>query len=214
MPATNNTADAATEVSGQAFLKSLRARTAASHEALEAHPYSQSITTPDITMDAYVRYLHMMQQVVAGMEAALYPELGEIVPDMDKRQKGRWLEEDLGFLHAADNPFPPFRLIQQAQAVPFAFGAFYVLEGSTLGGRVILKSLLPALPVTAEQGAKYFAGYGIETGPLWQHFLQSLCRYAVAHDCGEDVIVGAQSAYAGIIDYFNSCQAQEAGVIR
>ena len=206
----NIAAAPAAEVTGSLFFKELRTRTAASHEALEAHTYSQSITTPGITMDAYVRYLHIMQQVVVGIEGSLYPILADVVPDIEARRKDGWMQEDLFHLKASNNPFPAFSLAQQSPSVPFALGAFYVLEGSTLGGRVILKSLAPALNITAEQGARYFAGYDAATGPMWQQFLKSLARYAAsAPDREEEIIAGAQSAFEDILNYFNSCQAHE-----
>ncbi len=49
----------------------------------------------------------------------------------------------------------------------------YVLEGSALGGRVILRQLKP-LGLSEAAGASYFAGDGPETGRRWTTFLARL----------------------------------------
>ena len=200
----------ATEGAGQAFLKNLRQSTAHNHAALEAHPLSGAITSPLITLDDYARYLQVMHGVVAGMEASLCNTLNTIVPDMQERTKKPWIEEDLISLGYSSTELEPFVLPVKDPAIPYALGAFYVLEGSTLGVRVILKSLPGSLGRAAEKGSRYFAGYGPATGARWESFLTDLCSYAVSNHCEEEVIAGANDAFAGIIDYFNYCCVHEA----
>ncbi len=55
-----------------------------------------------------------------------------------------------------------------------ALGSLYVMEGSTLGGRVIAKNALTRLGLTATNGCAYFTGYGPQTGAMWQAFLTHL----------------------------------------
>lgn len=56
-----------------------------------------------------------------------------------------------------------------------AFGALYVLEGSTLGGKVIAKMLAKNTAVEIPlQAMQFFNGYGEETGRMWTMFVNVL----------------------------------------
>ena len=191
--------------SQEAFIKLLRAQTAASHNALEAHPFSKSITDPGISLPEYIRYLQLMQQVVVGMESLLDPLLGEIIPDVELRRKACWLSGDLQHFGGVTNPFPAFRLSCVNRSIPSALGSYYVLEGSTLGGRVILRNIVPALGLSRNKGARYFDGYGPATGVMWQQFMQIISEYSISHDIQNEVITAATQAFQDILDYFNAC---------
>jgi heme oxygenase len=60
-----------------------------------------------------------------------------------------------------------------ARSLEGALGSLYVLEGSTLGGRLITKALRRCdwLP---SGGLTYFDPHGEETGPLWLQFQRRL----------------------------------------
>jgi heme oxygenase len=151
-----------------------------------------------------------MHQVVAGMETSLCHRLSAIVPDMQERLKRQWIEEDLTALgYRIDEP-DSFILSDEYETLSYALGAFYVLEGSTLGGRVILKSLPKSIGLSGDGGRCYFAGYGADTGARWESFLANLCNYALSNHCEEEVIAGANRAFADILDYFNYSCAHEA----
>lgn len=54
-----------------------------------------------------------------------------------------------------------------------ALGSAYVLEGSTLGGRLIARALVDA-PWRPPNGLRYFEPYGAEAGPRWRAFKAAL----------------------------------------
>jgi heme oxygenase len=186
----------------QAFLSVLRSRTAHLHTLLEQTSVSKSITAPDITLDAYIQYLQIMERVVSGMEEELQPILEDYVPYMSLRQKASLLQADLAHLGAWTNPFPTMEFSVPGRDIAFAWGAFYVLEGSALGGRVILKSLPASLEINGEHGARYFYGYGAQTGSMWKSFLDSLCEYAAQSGAQEAIIEGAEHTFALILEHF------------
>jgi heme oxygenase len=51
-----------------------------------------------------------------------------------------------------------------------AFGALYVVEGSTLGGTIIARQVERSLGFTAGAGCSYFRSYGAALGPMWKAF--------------------------------------------
>lgn len=188
------------------FLGTLRSETQASHDALEAHPVSKDIASGNISTESYVRYLQIMERVVQGMEASLEPQLQPHVADIRERSKTSLIAADLAALGAGENPYPAFAELPDKNQTGHAFGAYYVLEGSALGGRVILKSLPEEL---RESGTKtsYFEGYGTQTGPMWQRFLGDFSSYVLQRQEQAQAIEGARDAFDAIQQYFNRCHS-------
>jgi len=82
-------------------------------------------------------------------------------------------------------------------------GSLYVIEGSTLGGRVIAPQLKRTLGLDQGRGASYFHGFGGETGVMWSNF-----RVLASLEIGEspkNTVRACQSAkrtFAALIDLF------------
>jgi heme oxygenase len=188
------------------FLQNLRTETSEAHESLEAHPVSKAIAADHITADSYIRYLQIMERVVQGMESALEPRLEAHVADIRDRSKTDWIAADLVALNAGANPFPAFAELEERPETGRAFGAYYVLEGSALGGRVILKQLPQELRESGNR-TRYFEGYGKQTGPMWQRFLGDFSTYVLTSKEEGQAIEGARDAFSAIQHYFNRCHS-------
>jgi heme oxygenase len=159
------------------FLDDLRVRTQPSHKALEALPLSAVLLDPGITREQYIAYLQAMYGIVSEVEETVFPLVADILPDLSQRRKAHLLEQDLSSLGASVHKSYPLKVSGLVIDTDAAMGIMYVMEGSTLGGRVILKSIEKSLGLTAESGASYFAGYNVATGPLWKSFLDKLVAY-------------------------------------
>jgi heme oxygenase len=102
------------------------------------------------------------------------------------RSRRPFLQQDLRALGlAASAPPATLPLLPTAAA---AWGAVYVMEGASLGGQVITRSLAAA-GIGPERGAAYFHGWGAATGPMWQEVRSLLDRQladsdSVAQACG------------------------------
>ena len=57
------------------------------------------------------------------------------------------------------------------------WGMLYVIEGSTLGGQYIYKSIQNILGLDKNRGASFFSGYGDQTSMMWKHFLTELSNF-------------------------------------
>jgi heme oxygenase len=80
-----------------------------------------------------------------------------------------------------------------------AFGAFYVLEGSKLGGRYILKDLSNRLGNEIEGMDAFFTGYGADTAVRWASFKGSLDRFSALRPVEfPEVVAGARMTFAAI----------------
>ena len=62
-----------------------------------------------------------------------------------------------------------------------AMGAMYVLEGSTLGGKIISKVLRKQVP-DLDGSLSFFDGYGDQTGEMWSRFKSALDMLELEED--------------------------------
>ncbi|KDN55938.1 hypothetical protein FEM21_09630 [Flavobacterium seoulense] len=163
---------------------------------------SQLIVSPEITVQKYAEYLLVMQSIVKDVEAKVYPVISNFISDVDQRKKLNLIQSDLRVLgFSARNESTAFDADFE---IPFALGIMYVLEGSSLGGRVILKNIEKQLGFTSDYGAQYFAGYKENTGLLWKNFISEMVRYEEDHDCGDVIIEGANFAFGIIHKHFEN----------
>lgn len=179
------------------FLNNLRNKTSESHKELEELPISKSIVNPKITVEEYALYLSLMHDVVRDMEEEIYPLLSDHIPDLSERKKAQWILADLKHVGIEKKQhLSPFTNTNGAeQSVPFAMGIMYVVEGSTLGGRFILKNIQESLGFDENNGASYFAGYANKTGSYWKKFVSSLTDFEAENNAEEEIIAGADYAF-------------------
>lgn len=189
----NNTSE------NQAFLQKLRTATAQSHTALEELPVSKSIIKPEVSNQEYINYLTLMYNVVKDTEENIYPIIEHIFEDLGERKKTHYLENDIKKLGAKlPEGKTPLTSTGFNASPGFAVGVMYVIEGSTLGGRVIYKNINSSLGHTEEDGASYFAGYGNTTGSHWKKFLEKFTTYTIDNNCEAEVLAGADYAFNAI----------------
>ncbi len=186
------------------FFENLRQATARSHKDLESLPISVSIIDPNVTKAEYAAYLLLMRDVVADTEENIFPLLEGIIPDLEQRAKARYIDKDLASLgiEASSTHLKPMTRNLKEISTAFALGIMYVVEGSSLGGRVILKNINTALGYNADNGASYFAGYGGQTGSYWKNFLSVVGEYEAKGQYGEEIIEGANFAFDAINAHF------------
>jgi len=189
-------------IEAETFLDRLRNITSQSHKSLEELPVSLSIVNPAVTQEEYAHYLWLMHDVVKDAETNIFPALTGIIPDLKERSKFRHLEDDLKILRESKSTYDTPLSNEEKFSIPFALGIMYVIEGSTLGGRFILKNITEALGYDAQQGAKYFAGYGNATGSRWKNFLNHMVQYQEQQECEDEIIAGANFAFTRINEHF------------
>lgn len=183
------------------FLDDLRTKTHTSHQKLESLPVSASILSETMTTHDYAHYLQLMHAVVHETETRIFPILSDLIADLDSRRKTQLLQDDFAFIGSQIKPMD--RVFNTTDfSLPFALGIMYTAEGSSLGGRFILKNIQSVLGLDEHNGAKYFAGYGHKTGNHWKNFLQILTGYEQQYGKATEIIAGAQFAFDAIHDHF------------
>jgi len=167
----------------------LRQATRQAHHVLDHHPLLAPLVRPGLTRLQYghaLAALHAVhEQVEAGILAFLARRPGLF--DFESRRKLAALESDLTALGRA--PLPAGTAFPVPDSLGALIGVLYVIEGSTLGGQVIARTLHQSsdgnLPVA------FFTYYGDQVLPRWQAFL------AFAESCpAEEIEAAASSAVA------------------
>ncbi|MFD2874361.1 biliverdin-producing heme oxygenase [Mucilaginibacter ximonensis] len=77
-----------------------------------------------------------------------------------------------------------------------AFGALYVIEGSTLGGKIISKMIQQHLHVEDGRGLSFFNSYGKHTEQMWAGFKEILNDVAMSPEDEEIITRAANQTFA------------------
>ena len=141
----------------------LRERTREAHEQMEQ---TLDLLRPGFGREDYARIISRWYGFFAVWEPASFA----IFPDpmavyLDARRKLPMLRADLEGLGIDPSSLPRVVPTSLDWTTPAsALGTLYVVEGSTLGGQVIVKKVQERLGLQSA----YFASYGPETGRRWQ----------------------------------------------
>jgi heme oxygenase len=125
----------------------------------------------------YVDLLQLFYTYFEGLEQQIKPFINEFnFPDYSKRRKADLLETDINSLGATTNALAASEDLPGINNEFDAYGALYVIEGSTLGGKIISAMMAKHLNLADGKGVSFFTGYGDDTENMWQEFKQTLNR--------------------------------------
>jgi heme oxygenase len=189
----------------------LRARTRDLHDAIEK---VVPLLDPALTSAGYREYLEQLlpfYQLVEKNLAAV-PNLRAVVEDLDERWKTKLLAEDL------KGPAGPFAVpiessfVPKPRNVPEALGCLYVLEGSTLGAQILVRSVQGSLGAAVEGRTHFLASYGSAVGEKWRELCASLNAALTEPSDIEAAVAAARSTFTGLHDWLVWSSEQRATV--
>jgi heme oxygenase (biliverdin-IX-beta and delta-forming) len=158
----------------------LREATKVCHERLERRLPPEAITC---SRRAYTNVLVCFYGFYAPLEARLQRAPSPV--DITARAKTPALRDDLialGYSRDRVDRLPRCVELPEVAEAPEALGSAYVIEGATLGGRVIAKAARTNLGIGASSGGRFFDGYGRDTGSAWRRFVDQLERSIASHE--------------------------------
>lgn len=121
------------------------------------------------------------------------------------RCKSHWLAADLAqFGVDAKSVQTAHADLPGLETIATGLGALYVLEGSTLGGRIILRTLQPQLGISPTHGGRFYAGYGTQTGTMWRSYISALENAAQLPQVAHDIERGALETFSAFERRFSS----------
>lgn len=162
------------------LLQRLRAETALAHRALDA---ALDFSPHTLDRGRYAAFLLGTWLVVHALEPTLIEVLGPgVLPPLDRPRRDV-LAADLQALGVRLPTAPSFPL---PRTVAAAWGAAYVVEGSSLGGVVLAKRVRDILgEETARDATGYLGLRGDRTKAAWTAFRASLATFDARASIGE-----------------------------
>jgi heme oxygenase len=174
----------------QTIMERLRNETKPAHQQLEKAtiPFIKNATNDE----QYAFLLRMFYGYFKPVEERIQALVDNtLLEDIEERRQSVALLEDLNTIGAGTDELELSAYVPQLHTVPRAIGALYVLEGSTLGGRFISQMLAKQMNRTADNGIRFFSGYGEHTDEKWKAFTQMINNYAEKLPNDQDQIVAA-----------------------
>lgn len=162
---------------------------------LAYHQETEKILTQRLknmrSVQDYIAVLSIFYGYFGGLEKQTDQYISsENLLDHQERRKAAALAADINMLggqlpNQADGGHLPI-IANELQA----FGALYVMEGSTLGGKMISKMVQQHLGLQNGDGTRFFSSYGEKTGQKWTDFKAALNAIA-ANDIEEEIVINA-----------------------
>jgi heme oxygenase len=171
----------------------LKLRTRPFHEALETK--LRFLLSDAISLDQYKALQKKFYGFYRPIEWRLLSVAGldEDGLQLQARAKLPLLIDDMIYLSVGSDDIaglPSCESLPRLGSVSEALGCLYVLEGSTLGGRIITGHIKKVLPLDEKRGCSFFNSYGSDVGRMWSSFLRALSLHCERH--GEiDAVVNA-----------------------
>jgi len=149
----------------------------------DAHTRAENILNSKLnsitTYDDYGRMLKMFYGFYQPLEKIISQYIGrEILYDIDERRNSISILTDLKAIGRSTGAPWLCTDLPNINSTANALGAMYVLEGSTLGGRMISRMLMKNDFVQFDaSNLHFFSGYGENTGSKWTNFLFVIDQY-------------------------------------
>lgn len=141
----------------------------------------------------YADFLSYFYAYFSHLEKAIGPFITDtLIPNYKKRRNSGYLKRDLEAIGCGNNSLP-------ATTVPIidnylkALGALYVMEGSVMGGQIIVK-ILEKQGIT--KGVSFFSGYGDDTEKMWITFTKAMDEHITDERQKKKVIRAAKETFS------------------
>jgi heme oxygenase len=182
----------------------LRAQTAPLHREVEIR-----LGLPGAigNRDEYVVWLARFLGLYEPLESSLadFSYWNDLGLELGARNHCSCLVADLAALSANihDLPRAGRGVLPEFPNFAHALGALYVLEGATLGGRVILRDLEARMRTAIFGATRFFGGRGDAVEPMWTTFRSAVDGFGQERpELRGDVVSGAERTFGAIKDWF------------
>ena len=186
------------------ILSRLRLETRAEHDAVER---LLDLMGASLTREAYRQRLAQFYGFYAPLEAALRIcctrpdevrggsalQLATLSPRLNKTDL---LRRDLHYLGVSADPLPLCSHLPSTKTSAELLGCMYVLEGATLGGRLITQHIQATFGITPATGGGFFEGYAGDTGKMWQAMRHLLVNCASDIQAENAMVANAIATFA------------------
>jgi len=120
----------------------------------------------------------------------------DIIADKEERRSAHSILEDLRALGQPTDNIAIASSTPHINDIASALGAYYVLEGSTLGGVYLSKILADNMNIEPDEGLSFFYGYGKQSKDKWMAFIEQLNDFAEKSEKNEQIKTAAIETFA------------------
>ena len=186
------------------ILTRLRAETRGEHDAVER---VLDLMSPALTAGAYKNKLAQFYGFYGPLEAALQtrcalpedclaPGPSQLATLLPRLNKTALLRQDLQDPGVLTDALPLCRRLPSTHTEAEVLGCLYVMEGATLGGRMITQHVRAMFGITPTTGGSFFDGYAGNTGTMWQSMRHLLVRCASDTQTEDAIVANAIATFA------------------
>lgn len=176
----------------------LKQNTAEFHDAAEKLLSADKIFSKTFTLEDYKKIINTNYLMLLHSEYKIFNMLSENFSEklnLSQRIKLPLIEKDLASLALKNQTAShDFELVNKYEA----FGAMYVIEGSTLGGNVIAKQLSKTEGFDGVT-FNFFGCYQENTGQMWKNFKEVLDTEVTEKNYSE-ALSGAKKLYTFLLN--------------
>jgi len=200
-------------VAPSSILSRLRLETRGEHDAVEQ---VLDLMGSSLTHQSYRQRLEQFYGFYAPLEKALQSHGKSLTDRADgadracksplsdaissalaaRLNKTAHLQQDLHHLGVSTHVLPLCRDLPPLRTQAEVLGCLYVMEGATLGGRLITQHVRAALGITPATGGSFFQGYGDDTGRMWQGMRQLLVSGSPDTQAENSIVTNAITTFA------------------
>lgn len=173
------------------LLDELRTKTHKLHSKLERESYFADLIKADLSCGQYVAALNSLNVFLAALEPAMEAHLTK--RDYMYKQRLWCVQSDLEALDYPPVLDIPLRTMTDTEAM----GAAYVIEGSTLGGKILHKRLKKQDFIANANALSYFSFYKENT---WSDYINWLAKQSLSPAENNEVCAGAISAFELLLE--------------
>ncbi len=187
------------------ILARLKAETRAEHVALEQ---DLDLMNHALTIDAYCHRLRMFYGFYAPLESGLASN-GDSSALHGRLNKAELLKNDLLFLDRTQTDFAICRFLPPLKTQADVLGCLYVIEGATLGGRLITKHAQNTLDIYPTTGGSFFYGYGENSAMMWHGMRQLLVSAAFDLKTEDAIVSNAIATFSSLRSWYQSGEPEK-----
>jgi heme oxygenase len=141
---------------------------------------------------SYAEMLKIFYAYFGAIEEAIKPFItSDLLPDYSQRRSSKDIKQDILELGSDVNDSFTTNVPQITNSTQ-ALGALYVLEGSIMGGSIIVKVVEKA---GIKKGISFFSGYGQNTSYMWSTFIDVLNKNAETEEKEVEAIQSADETF-------------------
>jgi len=185
-------------------MSELRQRTHSAHVALEEQmPFFH----PEFSCAEYISLLEKFLGIFEPLEVPIQKQLRQLPANPHLIDRIELLREDLvalGRTPSAVTSLPRCESLPEISSLAEALGAFYVLEGSMLGGQAISRELRSRFSLTAENGSSFFSSRGVDVKARWAQDREILRTYLASTAALNTAVSSANATFRAFQVWFKT----------